>query len=358
MKIYCPTIMYMYVYILFDYRVTSEKFLLSDIIGLAYKWNLPVRNRPAQGVLGGNGTNQISLVFKDLLMDMKVSYQDINAFTLTGRLKEVKKFSHLSDELKEVLFQESVMFVDKASRTLRENKKEIAMLNRQCQYNQELISANSSERSLTPKETQSTPNNGHRRSRTQDRFGNRTKIGLGDRLQVGQRRGDESIEPMAKVKDWKSAFELSLIKINEQKNSITKLSKLCLGALNAIDRIESNIEIEKENARKDVEQETSKDSVDKRNSASAEKSSPTSELNEITEVVNNLKEKTHQLEEQVKLPLSDVKLKSIVKQLIEQESNEKRKQYSNGPEVKAIVNEYLTENSTVLEFKQKLGTFL
>ena len=45
------------------------------------------------------------------------------------------------------------------------------------------------------------------------------------------------------------------IKINEQKNSITKLSKLCLGALNAIDRIESNIESEKENARKVVEQE-------------------------------------------------------------------------------------------------------
>ena len=75
---------------------------------------------------------------------------------------------------------------------------------------------------------------------------------VGDRLEVGQRRGDESIEPMSKVKDLKSAFELSLIKINEQKNSITKLSKLCLGALNAIDRIESNIESEKENARKET----------------------------------------------------------------------------------------------------------
>ena len=101
----------------------------------------------------------------------------------------------------------------------------------------------------------------------------------------------------------------------------------------------NDIQTEKENARKDVGKEKSKDSVDKQNSASAEKSSLTSELNEITEVVNNLKEKTHQLEEQVKLPLSDVKLKGIVKQLIEQESNEKWKQHINGPEAKAIVNE-------------------
>ena len=84
--------------------MTGESFLLSDVIGLAYKWSLPIRNRPAQGVLGGNGTNQISMVFKDLLIDLKAANQGMNAFSLAGRLKDVNKFSHLSDELREVLF--------------------------------------------------------------------------------------------------------------------------------------------------------------------------------------------------------------------------------------------------------------
>ena len=86
---------------------------------------MPIRNRPAQGVLGGNGTNQISMVFKDLLIDLKASNQGMNAFSLAGRLKDVNKFSHLSDELREVLFQESIIFVEKASKTIRENRKEI-----------------------------------------------------------------------------------------------------------------------------------------------------------------------------------------------------------------------------------------
>ena len=339
--------------ILFIYRVTSEKFLLSDVIGLAYKWNLPIRNRPAQGVLGGNGTNQISLVFKDLLMDMKASHQDINAFSLTGRLKEVKKFSHLSDELKEVLFQESVIFVEKASRTLRENKKEIAMLNRQCQYNQELITANSSERSLSPREVQSTPTNGHRRSRTQDRFSNRSKIGLGDRLEVGQRRGDESIEPMSKVKDWKSAFELSLIKINEQKNSITKLSKLCLGALNAIDRLESNIESEKEKTTIHSEQKSSNEGANMENGVSIEKNSVIKDLNAVTKVIDIIQEKIRQLENKAQFSGND--LKDDLKQLVEQEISDKCKQFIGGPEIKLNITEQLNETPTFLELKQNLG---
>ena len=55
---------------------------------------------------------------------------------------------------------------------------------------------------------------------------------------------------------------------------------------------------------------------------------------------------------------NDVNLKSIVKQLIEQENNKNWKQYINGPEAQAIVNEHVTENSTVLGLKEKLGTFL
>merc|ERR1711994_1095984 len=109
----------------------------------------------------------------------------MNAFSLAGRLKDVNKFSHLSDELREVLFQESIIFVEKASKTIRENRKEIAFLNRQCQHNQELIAANSSERSLSPKEM----------------------------VSVEQRSG-ESADKISKVKDWKTAFELSLTKIN------------------------------------------------------------------------------------------------------------------------------------------------
>lgn len=339
--------------------------MISDVIGLAYKWNLPVRNRPAQGVLGGNGTNQISLVFKDLLMDMKASQQDVNAFSLTEKLKEVKKFSYLSDELKDVLFQESVMFVDQASRTLRENKKEIAMLNKQCQYNQELITASGSgsERSFSPKEILNntlprTPNNGNRRSRTQDRFANRSKIGLGDRLEVGQRRGDESIEPMSKVKDWKGAFELSLIKINEQKNSITKLSKLCLGALNAIDRIESNIETEKENAKKQIEQRSSGEVIDKENDISKDKESVVSELKEVLRMVDILKEKVHCLENQSKSPPSEIDLRNNVKDLIHHEFSEKHKNCVDELETKEIVKEVLQENKILLNLKENLGRFI
>ena len=313
---------------------------------MAYKWNLPVRNRPTQGVLGGNGTNQLSIVFKDLLMDMKASNQDINAFSLTGRLKEVKKFSHLSDELKEILFQESVMFVDRASRTLRENKKEIAMLNKQCQ----LITANSCERSLSPNEIQNTPTNGHRRSRTQDRFGNRAKIGLGE---VGQKRGDESIEPMSKVKDWKSAFELSLTKIKEQNNSITKLSRLCLGALNAIDKIESNIELEKENAKKHVEPNFSEQNI-----VSTDKNSNPNELNDVKEVIDILKERIQGLENQVKLPQNELDLKNNVKEIIQQEFSQNDKRYVDASEAKRILKEELIKNKTFLELHENLGEYM
>ena len=282
-------------------------------------------------------------------MDMKASNQDINAFSLTGRLKEVKKFSHLSDELKEILFQESVMFVDRASRTLRENKKEIAMLNKQCQ----LITANSCERSLSPNEIQNTPTNGHRRSRTQDRFGNRAKIGLGDRLEVGQKRGDESIEPMSKVKDWKSAFELSLIKIKEQNNSITKLSRLCLGALNAIDKIESNIELEKENAKKHVEPKFAEQNI-----ISTEKNSNSNELNEVKELIDILKERIKGLENQVKLPQNELDLKNNVKEIIQHEFSQNDKRYVDASEAIMILNEELKKNKSFLELNENLGKFM
>ena len=55
---------------------------------------------------------------------------------------------------------------------------------------------------------------------------------------------------VAKVKDWKDAYSKNLSQINEQKKAITKLSKFCLGALSAVDRLESQI-VKSKNGTKD-----------------------------------------------------------------------------------------------------------
>ena len=39
-------------------RVTGETYLLSDVIGLGYKWGVPIRSRPTGGALGSDGSNQ------------------------------------------------------------------------------------------------------------------------------------------------------------------------------------------------------------------------------------------------------------------------------------------------------------
>ena len=113
-------------------RVTADQFLVSDLIGLAFKWGITLRSRPTQGGgIGGNGKNQVTLVFRDLLVDLKARYPDITSHTLTHKLTEVKKFSHLGPELREVLFEKALTFVEKAGKTIADNKKEISTLTHQ-----------------------------------------------------------------------------------------------------------------------------------------------------------------------------------------------------------------------------------
>ena len=312
------------------YRVTGESFLLSDVIGLAYKWSLPIRNRPAQGVLGGNGTNQISMVFKDLLMDLKATHQGMNAFSLAGRLKVVKKFSHLSDELRDVLFQESIIFMERASKTIRENRKEISLLNRQCQHNQELIASNTSERSLSPKE-----------------------------IHCIEQRCEESSDKISKVKDWKTAFELSLTRINDQKQSITKLSKLCLGALNAIDKIESNIQKERETGQKESEYRiASPRNIRKGNDGSIELDPVYCELSQLSKMVNALKDNMQNFEQNVKATVSTDNLEEKAEKIVQSIMNEKYQSRVNASDVKELINETLKENLVEESVKEQLGKLL
>ena len=41
--------------------------------------------------------------------------------------------------------------------------------------------------------------------------------------------------------DWRAAYEKQAAQISEQKRAITKVSKLCLGALSAVDKIETDL---------------------------------------------------------------------------------------------------------------------
>jgi hypothetical protein len=315
---------------LFYYRVTGESFLLSDVIGLAYKWSLPIRNRPGQGVLGGNGTNQISMVFKDLLLDLKATHQGMNAFSLFGRLKDVKKFSHLSDELREVLFQESIIFVEKASKTIRENRKEISLLSRQCQHNQDLITANNSDRSLSPKE-----------------------------IHGIEQRSEESSDKISKVKDWKTAFELSLTRINDQKLSITKLSKLCLGALNAIDKMESNIQKEREIGHKESEYKiASLPNTLKKKDSSIELDPVYSELSQLSKMVNTLKDNMQNFEHNVKATSNTEDFEEKAKKVVQSIMNEKDQSTVSVSDVRELIDDILKETRVDESVKEQLGKLL
>ena len=311
--------------------MTGETFLLSDIIGLAYKWNLPIRNRPAQGVLGGNGNNQITMVFKDLLNDLKAANQGISAFTLFGKLKDVKKFAHLSDELREVLFQESILYVEKSSKTIKDNRKEIVRLTRQCQYNQDILAESSSERSLSPKE-------GHG---------------------ISQRSAELSAEQMSKVKDWKSAFELSLTRINEQKNSITKLSKLCLGALNAIDKMETNSQTaQNENGyrqEKNIPQSNTlpKKLTEKNDRAEIDLLHDT--LSKLSHMVHVLKGNFETLEKEIKVNSNSFDVKNDVRKLVEGILNEKHNRFISETDVNDKLNVMINNHSLITAIRERLG---
>ena len=311
--------------------MTGETFLLSDIIGLAYKWNLPIRNRPAQGVLGGNGNNQITMVFKDLLNDLKAANQGITAFTLFGKLKDVKKFAHLSDELREVLFQESILYVEKSSKTIRDNRKEIAKLTRQCQYNQDILAENSSERSLSPKE-------GHG---------------------IGQRSAESSAVQMLKVKDWKSAFELSLTRINEQKHTITKLSKLCLGALNAIDKIETNSQTaQNENGYRQEKSMPQSNTLPKKlteKNDRAEIDSLHDTLSKLSHMVHLLKGNFETLKNEIKVNSNSCDVQNDVRKLVEEILNEKHNRFISETGVNEKLNVMINNNSLIMTLSERLG---
>ena len=311
--------------------MTGETFLLSDIIGLAYKWNLPIRNRPAQGVLGGNGNNQITMVFKDLLNDLKAANQGITAFTLFGKLKDVKKFAHLSDELREVLFQESILYVEKSSKTIRDNRKEIARLTRQCQYNQDILAESSSERSLSPKE-------GHG---------------------ISQRSAESSAEQMSKVKDWKSAFELSLTRINEQKHSITKLSKLCLGALNAIDKMETNSQMaQNENGyrqEKNIPQSNTLPKKLNEKNDRAEIDLLHDTLSKLSHMVHLLKGNFETLEKEIKVNSNSCDVQNEVRKLVEGILNEKHNRFISETDVNDKLNVMINNHSLITAMSERLG---
>ena len=314
----------------FILRVTGETFLLSDIIGLAYKWNLPIRNRPAQGVLGGNGNNQITMVFKDLLNDLKAANQGITAFTLFGKLKDVKKFAHLSDELREVLFQESILYVEKSSKTIRDNRKEIARLTRQCQYNQDILDESSSERSLSPKE-------GH---------------GIGQ-------RSAESAEQMSKIKDWKSAFELSLTRINEQKHTITKLSKLCLGALNAIDKMETNSQTaQNENGYRQEKNMPQSNTLPKKlteKNDRAEIGSLNDTVSKLSHMVHLLKGNFETLEKEIKVNSNSCDVQNDVRKLVEEILIENHNRFISETGLNDKLNVMINNHSLITAMSERLG---
>ena len=311
--------------------MTGETFLLSDIIGLAYKWNLPIRNRPAQGVLGGNGNNQITMVFKDLLNDLKAANQGITAFTLFGKLKDVKKFAHLSDELREVLFQESILYVEKSSKTIRDNRKEIARLTRQCQYNQDILDESSSDRSLSPKE-------GHG---------------------IGQRSAESSAEQMSKVKDWKSAFELSLTRINEQKHTITKLSKLCLGALNAIDKMETNSQTaQNENGYRQEKNMPQSNTLPKKlteKNDRAEINSLNDTVSKLSHMVHLLKGNFETLEKEIKVNSSGCDVQNDVRQLVEEILIENPNRFISETGVNDKLYVMINNHSLITAMSERLG---
>ena len=95
------------------YRVTGESFLLSDVIGLAYKWSLPIRNRPAQGVLGGNGTNapniqnvrifRQSIVHENIPEPVSVSMPVKNISKENDSHEYIDENDELDDDLTEVV---------------------------------------------------------------------------------------------------------------------------------------------------------------------------------------------------------------------------------------------------------------
>jgi hypothetical protein len=59
-------------------------------------------------------------LFKDLLIQLKEQYPDINAYSLVGKLGEVKKFENLSNDLKSFLVRESILFVGSASKRIED----------------------------------------------------------------------------------------------------------------------------------------------------------------------------------------------------------------------------------------------
>ena len=189
-------------------KINGDLFLLSDLIGLSYKWGIALRSKPSGGI-GGNGKNQVTIVFRDLLEDLRAARPDLTAHNLISMLTEVKKFSPLSQQLREVLFREALIFVERSGAAMADQKREIASLQRIVKTYQDVS-------------TKTPPKQSMRRQRS----------GF-----FGRDEGSPPEQP----KDWKDAFSRSQSQLHEQRKSIGKLSKLCLGALNAVDRLESHL---------------------------------------------------------------------------------------------------------------------
>ena len=58
--------------------------------------------------------------FREVLAELRAQYPEINAYTLVGKLSEVKKFENLSNDLKSFLVRESILFVGSASKKIED----------------------------------------------------------------------------------------------------------------------------------------------------------------------------------------------------------------------------------------------
>ena len=73
--------------------------------------------------------HQVTVVFKDLLADLRAKHGGrLTAHNLIGMLADVKKFSSLGQDLREILFNEALNFVERAGTAIADQKREIATL--------------------------------------------------------------------------------------------------------------------------------------------------------------------------------------------------------------------------------------
>jgi len=213
-------------------NITGKNYRITDILALAN--TVKIQLKPPRNANSG----QVTFLLRDLLDDVKKHHQVLD---FVSKMCCVKPFEAMGNQLKDHLMNESILCMNGTLRTVHDQQKEIARMKHFMNSMKDMSVLDS------PKQS---PGVNHRsRPLAMNRSNGplRRSASMARPPSGANNNSDEKIGPeMIRTPDINEIdFQTMIKQMNsqlwEQKKAVSKVSKLCLGALTSVEQLESRV---------------------------------------------------------------------------------------------------------------------